>query len=234
MEGRYPNGLIFCNTNCTDPFKKDEFNNWYSHMHVPDVTAPGIFTSGIRYINPDPQPAQSQYVVTYETEWENVDKASEALIEYIPAWRERGRYTPYLEIFRAGPYKKIGGEFRAADRPMRGILAVLTNCLEPAREADFNRWYDDVHIPDILGSGLCHAAYRYEIASPEVHEVKPVNGEAIKGKYLAIYETDSEDPVATAEQLKSLNEDWKLKGHGFDGPVEVVYQIAAKRFWPKI
>ena len=39
MEGRYPQGLLLALTNCTDPSKEEEFNAWYNHMHVPDVTA---------------------------------------------------------------------------------------------------------------------------------------------------------------------------------------------------
>src|SRR5438128_7904992 len=43
MEGRSPQGLLLALANCTDPSKEAEFNAWYNHMHVPDVTAPGIF-----------------------------------------------------------------------------------------------------------------------------------------------------------------------------------------------
>ena len=41
MEGRYPNGLLLAVTDCNDLSKEEEFNYWYNHIHIPDVTAPG-------------------------------------------------------------------------------------------------------------------------------------------------------------------------------------------------
>ena len=81
MEGRYPNGLLLAITNCTDPSKTDELTSWYNHMHVPDVTAPGIFRHAIRFANTDPTSEAGQYVATYETRFEEVSKA-------MPAHRE--------------------------------------------------------------------------------------------------------------------------------------------------
>jgi hypothetical protein len=81
--------------------------------------------------------------------------------------RERGdRGTPYLQVVRSGVFKRLGGEFVAASRPTRGILLVLSNCKDPAREAAFNRWYEDIHVADILETGAFHTAYRYESVDP--------------------------------------------------------------------
>ena len=64
MEGRYPNGLLLAITNCTDPSKEEEFNAWYNHIHVPDVTAPGIFRHALRFVNTDRNSQAGQYVAT--------------------------------------------------------------------------------------------------------------------------------------------------------------------------
>ena len=56
--------------------------------------------------------------------------------------RERGdRGTPYIQVVRSGVFKRLGGEFCAARRPTRGILLVLSNCTDPAREAEFHRGF---------------------------------------------------------------------------------------------
>jgi hypothetical protein len=65
-----------------------------------------------------------------------------------------------------------------------GVLVVLVNNGDPSQEAEFNKWYNEVHIPDVVGTGSYYHATRYENTNP-----KP--GEA---RYLAIYETDWEDP----------------------------------------
>ena len=82
MEGRYPQGLLLALTNCTDPSKEEEFNAWYNHMHVPDVTAPGIFRHALRFVNTDLSSQAGQYVATYETNGEDVSKAMRCLINY--------------------------------------------------------------------------------------------------------------------------------------------------------
>ncbi len=64
-----------------------------------------------------------------------------------------------------------------------GVRLVLSNCTDPAREQEFNRWYEHTHIPDILKAGVATAGLRYENA-----DLQP--GEA---KYLAIYEIARDD-----------------------------------------
>ena len=99
MEGRYPHGLLLAITNCADPSKEEEFNAWYNHMHVPDVTAPGIFRHALRFVNTDPSAQAGKYVATYETTWEDVSKAMPAHREASVKLRERGdRGTPYIQV----------------------------------------------------------------------------------------------------------------------------------------
>ena len=222
MEGRYPNGLLLAITNCTDDSRLDEFNYWYNHMHVPDVTGPGVFRHAIRFQNSDPASPAGQFVATYETGWEEVEKAMPAHREAsdrIRAGADRG--TPLIQPVTVGVFKRRGGEFNAAAKPALGILVVLSNCKDTHDEKEFNRWYEDVHIPDILDSGAFHTAYRYESTDPE----------ATKGKYLAIYETENRDPAAAREKLGALRDDWKNRGRLYDG-IDVVASLTARRIWP--
>ena len=197
MEGRYPNGLMLAITNCADPAKADEFNYWYNHMHVPDVTAPGIFRDCIRFENTDPTSPDGQYVATYENTWEDVSKAQPANREAGAKLKARGnRGSPLIQAVRVGVFKRLGGEFSAAMKPTLGILLVLSNCKDTADEEEFNRWYEDIHIPDILDTGAYHRAYRYESLDPET----------TKAKYLAIYETDNADPAKAGQELGKARE----------------------------
>ena len=98
MEGRYPQGLPLALTNCTDPSKEEEFNAWYNHMHVPDVTAPGIFHHALRFVTTDPSAPAGKYVATSETNWEDVSKAMPAHQEASVKLRERGRLSDTIEV----------------------------------------------------------------------------------------------------------------------------------------
>jgi hypothetical protein len=63
------------------------------------------------------------------------------------------------------------------------LLVVESNCTDPEREEEFNDWYNNVHIPDVLEAEGHIKAERFEL-------INPVEG---KGKYLAIYEIESDD-----------------------------------------
>ena len=62
----------------------------------------------------------------------------------------------------------------------RSIYIVLTNPL-PGKEAEFNYWYNYVHIPDGLGWGIFDRVYRYKAV-----EDRPE-------RFLAIWESDYTD-----------------------------------------
>ena len=63
------------------------------------------------------------------------------------------------------------------------VLVITTNCTDAAREAEFNEWYDKVHLPDILETPGFIKATRYE-------NIESLEGEA---KFLAIYDIETDD-----------------------------------------
>jgi hypothetical protein len=76
----------------------------------------------------------------------------------------------------------------------RAILLVNTNPAAEDRTADFNTWYSDVHIPQILERvpGVTGARrYLVDDASP----VQPEH------RYLAIYEIEADEPAAVVGAL---------------------------------
>lgn len=73
----------------------------------------------------------------------------------------------------------------------RGVLLVLFDCRDGADEAAFNRWYDEVHIPDIVGTGAFFRGTRMLNAARQPGEQK----------YLAVFE--SELPAQAAWDLMS-------------------------------
>lgn len=76
---------------------------------------------------------------------------------------------------------------------MRGILVVMSNAAA-GTDAEFNDWYDHVHLPDVLAVAGFVAARRFE-AVPSVH------GEEPDQRYLAIYEIEAEDLDAAQRAL---------------------------------
>jgi hypothetical protein len=72
----------------------------------------------------------------------------------------------------------------------KAVVLVFTDCTDPARESEFNQWYDNTHVPDILETAGFVGCTRYELMG------KPGPGQ---GKYLAMYDVESDDlPSAMA------------------------------------
>ena len=74
------------------------------------------------------------------------------------------------------------------------------NCTDPAREEEFNHWHKTVHVQDVLETPGILRATRYEINEPlEGH-----------GKYLAIYEVETEDIQQTVSRFgEIITEKWQ-------------------------
>ena len=91
------------------------------------------------------------------------------------------------------------------------LLVGETNCNDATREAEFNDWYDNIHLPDVLETPGFIRATRYE-------NTEPSEG---KGKFLATYEIETDDLDQT---MKALGENMgKKRAEGrMTGLIELV------------
>ena len=82
----------------------------------------------------------------------------------------------------------------------RWLLVAETNCTDPSREKEFNRWYDNIHLPDILETPGFIRATRYENSSP-------AEG---RGKFLVLYQIETEDMEQTMAALgENVTRKWQ-------------------------
>jgi hypothetical protein len=72
------------------------------------------------------------------------------------------------------------------------VLVVISNST-PGQEDEYNRWYTEQHLDDVLRVPGFVAAQRFKLS---------VDGpQSVSGRYLAIYEMDIDDPKATFDLL---------------------------------
>lgn len=74
----------------------------------------------------------------------------------------------------AGVYRRQGRQLLARDVPGTQLpgtaggaeyeLIVLSNAM-PGREAEYNRWYDEMHLPDVLRNPGFRSAQRFKLAA---------------------------------------------------------------------
>ena len=63
------------------------------------------------------------------------------------------------------------------------------------RDAEFNRWYDEQHLPEVLAVPGFTAATRYQVLSRLPDAGTP------DWRYLAIYEIEADDPQVALQEL---------------------------------
>ncbi len=87
----------------------------------------------------------------------------------------------------------------------RATLAVYTNPSDPSRDEEFNSWYNEVHLPDVLAVDGFVAATRFRVAGAGIGG----DGE-VPHRYVALYEIESDDPHATLNALVAASPSMRM------------------------
>lgn len=209
-------GVLLARSTCNDGAREDEFNSWYTHTHVPDVLEGRGFTGARRYV--DPYGGTPRYLTIYEAEEDNLMESAGELRRISKASWAAGRHIECVDPGSLGVYRYIdpsgyepigevgNGPYENAkavdrDRPSlptvaktleKGVFLVATNCTNPAREEEFNRWYSHMHIPDLSAAQGFIRADRYRCESPD----------AAPAAYLTIYEYEGDIFAALNDMLR--------------------------------
>lgn len=95
----------------------------------------------------------------------------------------------------------------------RAVLIVMTNPIDDSREAEYNEWYTNTHLSDVLKVPGFVAATRYRLSS------KQLRGSAPEGthRYLAIYEVDSDDLASVNAGLIKAASEGMVISEALDG-----------------
>lgn len=74
-------------------------------------------------------------------------------------------------------------------------LVVLTNPMSAEQDAEFNDWYDNIHLDDVVAVPGFISAQRFKL--------KDALGFEHTHRYLALYEVETDTPEATCAELFS-------------------------------
>jgi hypothetical protein len=74
-------------------------------------------------------------------------------------------------------------------------FVVLTNPTS-GKEAEYNKWYNEQHIPDVLNVPGFVAAQRFRLADAQMSDNNP-------HRYLALYEIETDDLAGALKELKA-------------------------------
>jgi predicted phosphoadenosine phosphosulfate sulfurtransferase len=181
MASESGSGLLVVWTDVAQEFE-DEFNRWYDTEHVPQLLAVPGFLSGRRYQAVEGKP---RYIAIYELADENVLKsdAFRQVRDNPTPWSQK--IIPHFRNTQVGGFRQI---FSYGERPAKDAEFVVTVRLNTSEdhEQEFNAWYNEDHVPALVGVPGVYCARRYV---------------AVKGdpKYLAVYEMRDGAIPKTAE-----------------------------------
>lgn len=96
----------------------------------------------------------------------------------------------------------------------RHLLVVETNCVAGADE-EFNRWYDEVHVPQLLELDGFLNVSRYRVADAQMGRSVPPQ------RYVAMYEIEADDPQQALETLNAGQQHFEMTPLLVTGPREV-------------
>jgi len=187
-----------------------EFNAWYDQQHVPDLLRVPGFMAARRWklqIGATPTSTLPPYLVIYEvqtgnlaaTDAEVAKRAANGTIRHGAALD-----YPAIETVIMAP---IGPKIFAKDLPgTRPALAVPGNTSlmdyslvvftrpMPGREAEYNAFYNEKHMPDVIRVPGFISGRRFHMVSNESHnrDIPP---------YLVIYDFKSYDLSATIAEI---------------------------------
>jgi hypothetical protein len=162
-------GLLVLYAKCIRAPDEAAWSEWEDDVHVPalcDADGPWVAT---RFeLTARPQPGMPGIGFTHVTiyELDDTDVAAQATraLDADDALRAAGRMHGAhagigADVFCAhGPF----GVKREPSTELRGHILTNVLCNDPAREAEWDAWYDEQHVPDMLTCGAFSAMSRWE------------------------------------------------------------------------
>ena len=78
----------------------------------------------------------------------------------------------------------------------KAILIVQSGPSDPAREDEYNKWYDTTHVPEVCAVPGFTGAQRFALVENGIAPNDPA-----LPPYVAIYEIDADDPQASIQEM---------------------------------
>jgi hypothetical protein len=191
------NGLLLTMTEPT-PEMEEEFNAWYDTEHMAERLAIPGFISARRWVFAKARPGTGKYLATYELSSPEVLTTPEYLAhvgEHFTPWSKRCLAKAAL-FRRWAATQTLPGN--ALPVPAAKALMVAMGDSPAEHEAEFNKWYDEEHLPMLA-------------AVPGVLSARRFFDPAGKPRYIALYELTDRSVVKSPQWQASVATPWSKR-----------------------
>ncbi len=198
-----------------------DYNLWYDLDHLPEFAALPGMVLGRRYMAPPeyralrpPSPlpeladGRGTYCTTYLIADDDLDAVQKRWADLGDELRAQRRIFRHGKIADVGFYRRVHMAVRddvpaathaAPHLGHTGIMVVLTEVADAARRDDVDRWFREVHAPDLLGVNGVIAAMRFARA------------DGPGGRYANVYLLEG-DPPETVLDLQRRTPELRERG----------------------
>jgi hypothetical protein len=162
-------GLLVVYAKCIRAPEEAEWNEWEDDVHLPALChSDGPWVATRFELTARPQPGMPGIGFTHVTiyELDDADVAAQAArtLDRDDALHAEGHVHPAHATIAADVFT-AHGRFGTKPEPspaLHGHILTHVLCNDPAREAEWDAWYDDQHVPDMLSCGAFGAMSRWE------------------------------------------------------------------------
>jgi hypothetical protein len=199
--------LLVVYTEPTTPAHEDAYNRWYTEEHLPDVLAVPGYVRATRFVAvPGDCVVPQRYLSLYELEVEGISglqATSDEHMRRIGTGEMRRSPDGAMDrnAMRALYYEAVGPRVGSGDAVPSSVLMVYSDPSSPDLEDEYNRWYHETHLPEVIDVPGFVAASRYRVTAVNMLNEPWV----VSQRYLAVYELDRSDPEQIAASHAELS-----------------------------
>jgi hypothetical protein len=196
-----------------DTSREKDFIDWYNTIHLPDILGTPEYLDGRLYEAKEFRDGRGKYLTMYDIETDDIDRTLAIRLKMRQQERDKGHYGnvfDYIQLmWKDVLWRQIAES--TADREhnpklQKWINLVDVHCADASREEEFNNWYTNVHLVDVLETPGFMAATRYV-------EKEYRDG---RGKYFTLYEIETDDIDKTMAVRREKREKEREQGRYID------------------
>jgi hypothetical protein len=164
-------GLIVVYAKCARVADEAGWDEWEDHVHVPALCSGDGPWAATRFeLTARPEPGMPgigfTHVTVYELDDPDVCAQATRALDADDELRAEGRFHPAHATVAADVLAAHGphGVKPEPSAALRGHILTHVLCTDPAREAEWDAWYDAEHVPDMMSCGAFGAMSRWRRA----------------------------------------------------------------------